>query len=114
MVHSLFGSYDVVYVLGTRASVLYVLTAKSRAALFFNTDGHDHRRRKWRTHARRYLEWSERVAVRLRPGGLISDSVAIGEYFRRRYGVQPTFIPYGAPELPAPDPSPVIRRGLDP
>lgn len=114
MVHSLFSSYDVVYVLGMRATVLYIARARSRAALFFNTDGHDHRRRKWSSRARRYLEWSERVGVRLRPDGLISDSAAIAEYFGHRYGVHPTFIPYGAPRLPPPDPAPVMRRGLEP
>ena len=114
MLHSLFCRYDVIYVLGMRATILYTVTAKSRAALFFNTDGHDYRRRKWGPRARRYLEWSEQLGVKLRPDGLISDSAAIARYFSDRYGVEATFIPYGAPELPAPDPEPVMRRGLTP
>lgn len=114
MLHALFEGYDVVYVLGLRATVLHSLTAHSRAALVFNTDGHDYRRRKWGRVARRYLEWSEGVGVRLRPHGLISDSAAIADYFVDRYGVRPTFVPYGAPQLPPPDPEPVLRRGLEP
>ena len=114
MLHTLFGRFDVVYVLGMRATVVYTVTAKTRSTLFFNTDGHDHRRRKWSPNARRYLEWSERFGVRLRPQGLISDSAAIAEYFYDRYGVRPTFIPYGAPTLPTPDAEPVMRRGLEP
>ena len=114
MLHALFRRFDVMYVLGLRATVVYTLTARTRTAVFFNTDGHDYRRRKWSPNARKYLEWSERFGVRLRPHGLISDSSAIAEYFHDRYGVRPAFIPYGAPVLPPADPTPIVRRGLEP
>lgn len=112
--HALPSGYDVIYVLGMRATALYALARSSRPALFFNTDGHDWQRRKWGPKARRYLRWSERLGVRLRPHGLIADSRAIAGYFRDTYGVSPAFIPYGAPTIARPDPSSVVARGLRP
>lgn len=99
-VHALGSRYDVTYVLGLRATVLHSVARLLGQKVFFNTDGHDWQRRKWSPTARRYLEWSERFGVWLRPAGLIADSRAIGDYFTERYGVKAEFIPYGAPVVP--------------
>lgn len=114
LLHALRSRFDIIYVLGMRATAVYALAAPTRATVFFNTDGHDWRRRKWGPRARRYLEWSEGVGARLRPTGLIADSRAIAEYFTERYGATPTFIPYGAPRVDPPDDRLVLERGLEP
>jgi glycosyltransferase involved in cell wall biosynthesis len=114
LVHAMRRDYDALYVFGTRASAAYTPFLARHRPVFFNTDGHDWQRRKWGPLARRYLRWSEGVAVRRSPGRLIADSRAIASYFQRAYGVQPTFIPYGANVVENPDDAPLARYGLKP
>jgi glycosyltransferase involved in cell wall biosynthesis len=114
LVHAMRRDYDALYVFGTRASAAYTPFLARHRPVFFNTDGHDWQRRKWGPLARRYLRWSEGVAVRRSPGRLIADSRAIASYFEKAYGVQPTFIPYGANVVENPDDAPLARYGLKP
>jgi len=113
LAHALRCRYDVIYVLGMRATPLYAVARGARATIFFNTDGHDWKRRKWGPKARRYLQWNERTGVRINPDGLIADSQAIAEYFVNRYRVTPTFIPHGAPAVDPPGTATILARGLD-
>lgn len=114
LVHATRRDYDAIYVLGTRASAAYAPLVTRHRPVFFNTDGHDSERRKWGPLARRYLRWSEGVAVRRAPTRLIADSTAMARYFDQVYGVQPTFIPYGANVVEKPDSSLLSRYGLKP
>jgi glycosyltransferase involved in cell wall biosynthesis len=59
-------------------------------------DGVEWQRSKWSGVGRRYYQWAERIAID-KADRLIADARAIQDYYRRRYGVTPTFIPYGAP-----------------
>src|SRR5207244_3403108 len=96
------------------AAAFYGAARRGGCPVVFNTDGHDWKRRKWSAAGRRYLQWSERRAVRMSPTRLISDSQGIAAYFNERYGVQPTFIPYGANPVPAADPSLLDEWSLEP
>lgn len=114
LVHAMRCDYDAIYVLGTRASAVYTPLLTRHRPVFFNTDGHDSERRKWGSLARRYLRWSEAVAVRRSPTRLIADSRAIARYFEQVFNVQPTFIPYGANLVEKPDSTLLSRYGLKP
>ena len=78
-----------------------------------HVDGIEWKRSKWSGAGRRYYQWAERLAVRW-ADRLIADAQAIGDYYRGRYGADPTFIAYGAPiyENPADDRLPGL--GLEP
>jgi glycosyltransferase involved in cell wall biosynthesis len=112
--HALTQRYDLLYVLGFRASLFYLPLALAGKKVFFNTDGLDWQRRKWSRFGRRYLKLSEQIGVRLAPTRLIVDSRAIGSYFARSYGVKPRYLTYGANIVPPSNPAIVREYGLEP
>ena len=114
LAHAATRRFDALYVFGLRATLFFAPAAAAGMRIFFNTDGHDWQRRKWGPGARRYLLISERVGVRIARDRLIADSKGIAAYFQDRYGVTPTFIPYGAPTVADPDPAALQPYGLEP
>jgi glycosyltransferase involved in cell wall biosynthesis len=111
-IHSLKERFDILYVLGFRASAVYWPQRLVGTKVVFNTDGFDWKRSKWGRAARRYLQISERIGVRFATGGLIADSQAVARYFARRYGQEPIYLSYGAPVLTRPSSASVERYGL--
>ncbi|MFH2068553.1 MAG: DUF1972 domain-containing protein [Candidatus Omnitrophota bacterium] len=100
----LFRPVDTILVFNVANSplILFLRILGKKAAL--NTDGLEWRRGKWGPAARAYFRFCELVAC-LSGATLISDSRAIGDYYRRKYGKRTVFIPYGArvtPTLPPP------------
>ena len=71
----------------------------SHTAVAINVDGADWARLKWGPIGRRFLRWSERVAVK-NADAVIADSRSVAAYYREQYRAETTFIPYGA-EVPA-------------
>ena len=61
-----------------------------------NVDGIERKRKKWNALARAWYLASERLST-FCPTALISDAVAIQEYYRGRYGKDSTYLAYGAP-----------------
>jgi len=66
-----------------------------------HVDGLDRKRRKWRWFARQYLLLCEFLSA-YTPTHLLTDAVAIHDYYLQRYGRDSAMIAYGAevPELP--------------
>ena len=60
-----------------------------------NVDGLERNRKKWNRLAKLWYLISERLATWL-PSEVITDALAIQEYYEQRYGKTSTFIPYGA------------------
>lgn len=90
---------DVVLVFGVGNSIF---CRPLRAAGFpnaINVDGADWARLKWGPFGRRYLRWSESVAV-MGSNAIIADSRAVAAYYEQAYGARSTYIPYGA-DIPA-------------
>lgn len=87
---------DLYYFLGTRSAPLYVPLRASRRVVVVNTDGLEWRRRKWSRLGRAYLRFAEWTAVRLAADELVSDAMAIRDYFRQRYGRPSTYLTNGA------------------
>jgi len=75
-----------------------LLGASTRVVL--NVDGLERHRRKWNVLGRAAYAVSERLSCVL-PDAVVSDARVIRDYYRRRYGTETTFIPYGA-DLPHP------------
>lgn len=71
----------------------------SKVGVAINVDGADWARLKWGPIGRRFLRWSERVAVKT-ADAVIADSRAVAAYYREHYRADTTYIPYGA-EVPA-------------
>ncbi len=107
-------NYDVLYVLGFRASFLYLAARLAGMPVVMNTDGFDWQRRKWGRLARTYLRLGEVIGSRWAASHLICDSRALQPYFLEKYGRKTTFISYGANLFESKKPSIVEQYGLKP
>ena len=87
------------------------LTGRTRVVL--NVDGIERHRRKWSFAGKLAYRVSERLST-IVPDVVIADARVIQEYYRRRYGLESAFIPYGG-DLPAPEGRAALDRlGLQP
>ena len=100
----------------TAYSTLHLLTHRTDVALYcnganaiftpwprllgipvaLNVDGIERKRKKWNALARAWYLASEWLST-FCPSEVITDAVAIQDYYLQRYGKQSTFIAYGAP-----------------
>jgi glycosyltransferase involved in cell wall biosynthesis len=60
-----------------------------------NVDGLDWKREKWPWVAKKYIQFSEYLATIL-PNAFLTDSYVVQDYYVKRYGDQPPYIPYGS------------------
>lgn len=87
--------HDTLILLGlSGAIVLPVLRLICRSSLIVNVGGIEWKREKWNGLAKRFLRWSEALAVRY-AHVVIADNQGIAEYLRDAYGVEAEVIAYG-------------------
>lgn len=99
---------DAALIFGVGNAVFCRFFRRSRVGVAINVDGADWARLKWGPIGRRYLRWSERVAVNT-AGAVIADSRAVAAYYKEHYHADTTFIPYGA-EVPLESGTETLRR----
>jgi glycosyltransferase involved in cell wall biosynthesis len=95
LLHALFKQPDVVLILGVSGCIflpLFRLLSKSKVVT--NIDGLEWRRDKWAKWPKRFLKFSEELAVK-HSDVVISDNQAIADYVQDQYGVKSTVIAYG-------------------
>lgn len=89
------GKSDVLLILGVSGClILPVVRLFSRKKIIVNIDGLEHRRDKWSPKVRKFLKFSEKIAVR-NADIVVSDNKAIQDYVRDEYGVESELIAYG-------------------
>jgi glycosyltransferase involved in cell wall biosynthesis len=87
--------YDVILLLGVSGAIaLPLVRIFSSARVITNIDGIEWRRQKWQGWAKRFLRFSEKMAVRY-SHEVIADNAAIAEYVKQAYGVGSHVIAYG-------------------
>lgn len=96
-IHALFVRPDVVHYFITGTTLFAPLPRMFGAKVVCSVDGTDWQRKKWGRLARWYLRFSERFASRF-CNGLVSDSLEVQKYYKTRYRVPSSFIPYGMRE----------------
>jgi len=111
------------YLLGHRADVaLYcnganaIFTALPRILgmpVALNVDGIERNRKKWNRLAKAWYLVSEWLAT-FCPTVVVTDALAIEDYYRRRYGKSTVFIPYGAEVGPVKGCGTLAELGLEP
>lgn len=92
-----------------------VFTALPRLAgipTAINVDGLERKRKKWNAGARAWYLMSEALST-FCPSAIITDAENIRAYYRRRYGADSTFIPYGAPVGPVEPGETLSSLGLE-
>lgn len=94
--------FDVILNLGYTSSAIFLRFFQRKTKLITNMDGLEWKRTKYSGKVRKFLAYSERLAVR-RSDYLIADSPAISRYLSDKYGVSSHFIAYGADFFDQPD-----------
>jgi glycosyltransferase involved in cell wall biosynthesis len=113
MVHAWFANIDAAIVFNAANAPLLPLLKAARISAAVHVDGLEWRRAKWGPVGSRYYQVAERLAVRW-ADALIADAWAIRQYYLDRYGADAVFLPYGAPELRAPDADRLTDLGVEP
>ncbi|HDU8571784.1 TPA: DUF1972 domain-containing protein [Vibrio parahaemolyticus] len=86
---------DCVLILGVSGCLfLPIYKLFSKAKIVTNIDGLEWKRDKWGKWARKFLKWSEAIAVKY-SDIIITDNKAIGDYVHQEYGIENTTIAYG-------------------
>jgi glycosyltransferase involved in cell wall biosynthesis len=111
--HALTQGYDVALFLNVGNAALTWLPRLGGQGVVLNVDGLDWKRKKWGRVARWYIRTSERWATRF-PHRVVTDSRRVQEYYRLQYGVDSTYIPYGAHIVSEAPGSTLARYGLEP
>lgn len=86
---------DVVLILGVSGCIfLPIFSMLSRCKIITNIDGLEWRRNKWSNFAKKFLKFSESLAVKY-SDSIITDNKAIYDYVYKEYGIESTVIAYG-------------------
>lgn len=86
---------DILLVLGVSGCIILPFVKLfSRKRIIVNIDGLEHRRNKWGPKVRKFLKYSEKLAV-LYADTIIADNKAIQDYVRNEYGKSSELIAYG-------------------
>jgi len=86
---------DVILQLGYTSSSIWNWLMPKKAVVTTNMDGLEWKRTKYSEKVKRFLRYSESLAVN-NSNYLISDSIGIKNYLKNKYGVASTYIAYGA------------------
>ena len=106
MIHALIFC-DVLLVLGVSGfTFLPILKLLSRKKVIVNVDGLEWRRAKWSGTAKKFLKFSEKIAVRY-ADEIITDNAAIQKYVVDTYDINPHLIEYGSAHV-----SPVALKSV--
>ena len=87
--------YDVILVLGVSGCIfLPIYRLICRKKIIINIDGLEHRRGKWGKWAKRFLKFSEKMAIKY-ADTIITDNKGIQDYVKEEYGKDSEMIAYG-------------------
>ncbi len=87
---------EIIVLLGVSGALLIpFIKLVSRKPIIVNIDGLEWKRAKWKKPIRKFLKWSEAIAVTF-ADRVITDNEAIYDYVLEEYGKESTIIEYGA------------------
>ena len=88
-------NFDIILQLGYTSSSVWNWLFSKKSVIITNMDGLEWKRSKYSKLVQRFLLYAERLAVKY-SDYLISDSVGIQKYLKKKYSVDSKYIPYGA------------------
>jgi len=95
ILNALFSKIEIILLLGVSGAIaLPLLRILRRKKVVTNIDGIEWRREKWQGFAKKFLKFSEAIAVKY-SDEIISDNVAIQKYINDEYGLDSHVIAYG-------------------
>jgi len=87
--------FDVILQLGYTSSSIWGWLLPAKTVIITNMDGLEWKRSKYSKSVKRFLKFAEKLAVR-KSDYLVSDSLGIKSYLKRKYNVDSKYIAYGA------------------
>ena len=88
-------NFDIILQLGYTSSTVWSWLFPKRSLIVTNMDGLEWKRSKYNRLTRQFLKAAERWGA-IHSNYLIADSGAIKQYLHHQYGVEASFVPYGA------------------
>ena len=102
--------FDYILSLGVSGSLaIPLLKPFTKARIISHIDGLEWKRDKWGAFAKRFLKFSESIAVKY-SDGIISDNKHIYNYVHEEYNKESYLIAYGANHVSTVDPAPYIKK----
>tara|TARA_B110000003_G_scaffold267919_1_gene296745 strand:- start:3575 stop:4696 length:1122 start_codon:yes stop_codon:yes gene_type:complete len=96
-------NFDIILELGYGTSAISIFMLQSKTSIIVtNMDGMEWKRDKWSPLTKKFMHWSESIAVQ-KSDYLISDNKGISDYILKTYNKNSTMIPYGTEEFKNPD-----------
>ena len=93
--YAVYNKADNLLLLGVSGAIcLPIVRLFSKAKIVTNIDGLEWRRNKWGAFAKKFLKFSEKIAVKY-SDVTVADNQAIADYVRAEYGVESKVIAYG-------------------
>jgi glycosyltransferase involved in cell wall biosynthesis len=93
--HAMFRSFDIaLYFIAGNSPVTWIPRIVGTRTIL-NVDGLDWKREKWPVLAKKYIQFAEYLATAL-PNSYVTDSRVVKEYYSKRFGDDPVYIPYGS------------------
>lgn len=111
--HLLFHRHDVALYCNAANAVFTWVPRITGVPVALNVDGLERKRKKWNALARCWYQASEWLATWM-PSAIVSDAEKIRFYYRKTYGSETTFIPYGAETGKVPSTEVLHELGLEP
>ena len=87
--------FDIILELGYTSSSVSFSFHPKKSIVVTNMDGLEWKRTKFSAKVQKFLQWAESLAVK-KSDHLVSDSIGIENYLKKKYGVESTYIPYGS------------------
>lgn len=112
-IDSLGKSFDCILVCNAANAIFSWIPRVRGARVALNVDGLERKRKKWNALGRGFYRLSEFLSTFL-PDAIVTDALAIQEYYRSAYGANSTFIPYGATVDGAAHTGLIARLGVAP
>ncbi len=104
---------DVILQLGYTSSSVWGWLMPKNVVITTNMDGLEWKRSKYSKKVREFLRFAEKLGVKY-SDHLISDSIGIQKYLKKKYNADSVYIPYGANVFTDPDPSFLANFSLTP
>ena len=105
-------NFDIILQLGYTSSAIWGKLLP-KTLIITNMDGFEWKRSKYNTFTKRFLRFSEKLAV-VTSDHLVADHPVVRDYFKNKYSRRVTYIPYGAEIFQNPDSAKLEQLNLNP
>lgn len=104
--------FDIILQLGYTSNSIWFFLLPKKPIIITNMDGIEWKRSKYAKPVQQFLKFAERLAA-VSSDYLVSDSLGIQTFLKKRYGKESTYIAYGAHPFNSPDEAVLAEYGVE-